>query len=230
MSNQRDEKLHQFLDAINARLLVRETFGAGSISMYSANGRTFMVQHFAGRDGWDIYVPASDRNNIEATTTAAASYIEHGTVVDADAALISQLRGERAKLVDALRQMSDVHGSAVESVGRTVLRELGEERETGKQPDPVKFAASRFELQLIAKIAARDVQLAAGYGATYKQQDAMMDIEACHSNGRPLDLQKLLAADDGTFGHDVFGIRRHLDRETGKLGGCFLPRCAMPSA
>ena len=58
----------------------------------------------------------------------------------------------------------------------------------------------------------------------YKHMDAMMDIEACHSNGCPLRLNELLATDDGNFGHDVFGIRRHLDRETGKLGGCFLPR------
>jgi hypothetical protein len=28
--------------------------------------------------------------------------------------------------------------------------------------------------------------------------------------------------------HDVFGIRQHIDRSTGKLGGCFLPRYAKP--
>ena len=41
-----------------------------------------------------------------------------------------------------------------------------------------------------------------------------------------LDLQKLLDAPDGDFGHDVFGIRRHINRQTGELENCFLPRCA----
>lgn len=57
-----------------------------------------------------------------------------------------------------------------------------------------------------------------------------MDVEAAHSNGCPLNLEELLATDDGTFGHDVFGIRRFIDRETGKVGGCFLPRLAQKTA
>ena len=36
----------------------------------------------------------------------------------------------------------------------------------------------------------------------------------------------MLAADDFNFGHDVFGIYRHLDRTTGKLMNCFVPRFA----
>lgn len=47
------------------------------------------------------------------------------------------------------------------------------------------------------------------------------------SSGCELDLQKLLDAPDGDFGHDVFGIRRHINRQTGELGDCFLPRCAV---
>lgn len=53
-----------------------------------------------------------------------------------------------------------------------------------------------------------------------------MDLTACHCNGCELDLDRLLLAPDPDFGHDVCGIRRHIDRRTGKLGGCFLPRCA----
>lgn len=52
----------------------------------------------------------------------------------------------------------------------------------------------------------------------------MMDITAVHANGNPLKLAELLATDDFNFTHDVFGITRHIDRETGKLGGCFVPR------
>lgn len=58
--------------------------------------------------------------------------------------------------------------------------------------------------------------------------DLQMDLAATHANGTPLDFGKLFQAPDDSFGHDVLGIRRHLDRETGKLGGHFLPRCALP--
>lgn len=54
--------------------------------------------------------------------------------------------------------------------------------------------------------------------------DIEMDIVACHTNGNPLKLRKLLTADDFNFAHDVLGIRRHLDRKTGKLLHCFVPR------
>lgn len=56
--------------------------------------------------------------------------------------------------------------------------------------------------------------------------DAMMDITATHCNGCPLDLKKFLKADAFNFGHDFYGIRAHVSRETGKLTRCFLPRCA----
>lgn len=41
-----------------------------------------------------------------------------------------------------------------------------------------------------------------------------------------LDLERLAGFPDFDFAHDVYGIMRHMDRTTGKLGGCFLPRCA----
>lgn len=53
-----------------------------------------------------------------------------------------------------------------------------------------------------------------------------MDLIATHVNGTPLDLQRLLDAPDFDFFHDIGGIRRHLNRETGKLGDHFLPRTA----
>lgn len=94
----------------------------------------------------------------------------------------------------------------------------------------MKFSASKFETQLILKIAKRAVAMAKANDIEHDHMSAIMDIEACHCNGTPLDLGKLLAADDGTFGHDVFGIRRFIDRSTGKIGGCFVPRCAMHEA
>lgn len=53
-----------------------------------------------------------------------------------------------------------------------------------------------------------------------------MDITACHLSGCPLDLAKLLAFPSFDFVHDVLGIHRLIDRETGKLKNCFTPRCA----
>lgn len=45
----------------------------------------------------------------------------------------------------------------------------------------------------------------------------------------PLDFDKLLAFPLPDFQHDILGIARHLDRTKypGKLGDCFLPRCAI---
>lgn len=55
-----------------------------------------------------------------------------------------------------------------------------------------------------------------------------MDLCACHANGCPLDFEKLATTDDFTLAHDVAGIIAYMDRETGRLTGHFLPRCALP--
>jgi hypothetical protein len=68
-------------------------------------------------------------------------------------------------------------------------------------------------------------------GAHYDDRLTMvMDITAVHLNGCPLDLQKLLDFPSTSFAHDLFGIVGHLDRKTGKLNDCFIPRSAMPEA
>jgi len=53
----------------------------------------------------------------------------------------------------------------------------------------------------------------------------MMDLTAAHANGCRLDLKKLLEFPEFDFWHDIRGIERHINRETGKLEDCFLPRC-----
>jgi hypothetical protein len=90
-----------------------------------------------------------------------------------------------------------------------------------------RFEASRFEDAIIADIARRASALAKAHGVDYSVATAAMDLEACHCNGCPLDLNALLAAPAGDFGHDVFGIRKNLDRTTGKLTNLFWPRYAM---
>lgn len=56
----------------------------------------------------------------------------------------------------------------------------------------------------------------------------MMDICAADGvNGnRHINLSALIEADDFNFYHDLSGIVRHMDRETGKLTGLFVPRFA----
>ena len=62
-----------------------------------------------------------------------------------------------------------------------------------------------------------------------KELSLAMDLDATHSNGCPLDFDKLLAFDDGNFSHDVGQIMRFIDRTNGQLQNCFVPRCAKPT-
>lgn len=87
-------------------------------------------------------------------------------------------------------------------------------------------ASTKEEVRTINAIAHRAVKHAALRGIEYSVMDADMDLTATHLNGCPLRLEELLAADDFNFDHDVFGIRRHMNRETGRLENCFLPRFA----
>jgi len=90
----------------------------------------------------------------------------------------------------------------------------------------LKFSVTKDDMPFLVEIATRAVALTRGTDVDYTMQDAMMDIEACHSNGCPLKLRELSAAKASDLSHDVFGIRKHLDRTTGVLQDCFLPRYA----
>lgn len=98
------------------------------------------------------------------------------------------------------------------------------------RPKFAQFKTSIEDRQLIDKITDRAVAMAKAERVSYDKLTANMDVTACHCNGCPLDLPKLLAAPDSDFGHDIFGIRRHINRTSGELGGMFLPRCALPEA
>lgn len=92
----------------------------------------------------------------------------------------------------------------------------------------VKFNATKTEFELIKKIAARASVSYAKAGVDLDVGSLLMDLEATHSNGCPLDLVKFLAFPPFDFVHDISGITKHINRETGKLDGYFLPRCAKP--
>jgi hypothetical protein len=83
----------------------------------------------------------------------------------------------------------------------------------------VNFKVTKQEaaiIHMIAKVAARRFNLDC--------LEIEMDITACHANGNPLELRKLFGANDFEFAHDVLGIHKHIDHETGQLRECFLPR------
>ena len=88
----------------------------------------------------------------------------------------------------------------------------------------IKWVTNKEDMELESQIAKRAVAMAEGYSIPYDQMTAVMDIDACHCNGNPLRLQELLGADDFNFAHDVFGIRANLNRTTGQLDNCFVPR------
>jgi len=82
-----------------------------------------------------------------------------------------------------------------------------------------KFKATKEEIQTISKIAKRANKMLPSYPVL----DMTMDLECAHEE-TPLKLVELLKTDDANFGHDVFGIRRFLNRTTGKIENHFLPR------
>lgn len=95
----------------------------------------------------------------------------------------------------------------------------------------VRFAASKAQMTLIRKIVERArkeemVRCRAKPNHWYTKATLTMDLDATVSNGSKLDLKTLLESSDFDFVHDIAGIARHIDRETGKLGDMFVPRAA----
>jgi hypothetical protein len=89
----------------------------------------------------------------------------------------------------------------------------------------LSFSVSPAERATIKKIVNRTLAMQREHtGKCDEPLHVEMDITACHASGNPLRLDDLLAADDFNFAHDVFGIARHLNRETGELQNFFSPR------
>jgi hypothetical protein len=82
------------------------------------------------------------------------------------------------------------------------------------------------EFDIIVQIAKRAEALYASLDRAIPDRFALlMDLEHVHAH-IPMKLDALLKANDANFAHDVFGIRQHLNRATGKLENCFVPRYA----
>ena len=82
------------------------------------------------------------------------------------------------------------------------------------------------EHDLVEKIGARAQRMDKEAGGRTEAIQFQISVAAAHLNGCPLRLQALLNADDFNFAHDVFGLHRHVSRETGEVEGFFLPRFA----
>lgn len=63
----------------------------------------------------------------------------------------------------------------------------------------------------------------------HDRQSREMDLIACHNGGCPLDFAAMAAFEDfSQVAHDIVGIGRYLDRETGELDSGFAPRFSLP--
>lgn len=109
---------------------------------------------------------------------------------------------------------------------RTMTMETTKNESPNTKRESASFDVSQLERALINKIVGRAMRLCKSEGVDYSQRDCEMDITACHANGNPLDLHRLLEAPVDTFGHDVFGIRRFINRRDGTLTKMFSPRCS----
>jgi hypothetical protein len=95
--------------------------------------------------------------------------------------------------------------------------------------DTISFDVTDDDEDLIHQIVRRAMDPTGhDYSSMIDPLTLEMDLTACHANGCPLRLQELLDADNFNFAHDVLGINRHMNRDTGQLEDCFLPRFAAP--
>ena len=79
------------------------------------------------------------------------------------------------------------------------------------------------EFTLIGKICERAEAL--GLSGPEKRFNLFMDLDKTNENVG-LNLEGLLEADDLNFSHDILGIQRHINRDTGELEDFFVPRYA----
>lgn len=91
----------------------------------------------------------------------------------------------------------------------------------------VSFDCSTNDREAVTRIATRAISVAERLtGTKLDQLEVEMDLIATHANGNPLNFAKLEGFDDFNLMHDMGGIRRHLNRDTGELTGFFSPRAS----
>jgi len=76
---------------------------------------------------------------------------------------------------------------------------------------------------ILSKKSRIDVQIGAVGRVSVAISEALAVV---HKNGTPLRFKDMLTASDFDLMHDVSGILKHINPDTGKLAGFFLPRFA----
>jgi aryl carrier-like protein len=84
----------------------------------------------------------------------------------------------------------------------------------------MRWDATIEEVDKAARICERAEEL----GFNLDRIRVLKNLNACHSNGCPLDFDAFLNLPTFEFIHDFLGIDRFLDQETGKLQDGFIPR------
>jgi hypothetical protein len=95
----------------------------------------------------------------------------------------------------------------------------------------VKFTNSKAKNEQIKRIVDRWFAALRVYNITpdYDKLNVQMDLSAVVAQKQVrLDLDKLERFGDFDFAHDMSGIINCIDRKTGLLQHCFLPRAARP--
>ena len=90
----------------------------------------------------------------------------------------------------------------------------------------MNWKTTKQDFEWIVKIADRARGIAERHGGDWPYRDVLMDLTAVHANGCALRLEEFYNAPPFDFTHDIAGIAKHINRETGKLEGCFVPRFA----
>lgn len=88
----------------------------------------------------------------------------------------------------------------------------------------INWNLSLEEEKLVGQIANRAIKKVRSIYPKFSKMDLIMDITATHNENDKLRLEEWLNADDSNFYHDIFGIMRHMNRETGQLENFFEPR------
>ena len=88
----------------------------------------------------------------------------------------------------------------------------------------INWDLSLEEEVLVGKIAEKAIKQVKLIYPKISKLDLIMNIVAVHNENGKLRLEDWLNADDQNFYHDIFGIMRHIDKETGKLKNFFEPR------
>ncbi len=83
---------------------------------------------------------------------------------------------------------------------------------------------------LIAAVSHRAQAYAATQGIAVDLLEVQRDFTACHANGNPLDLPRMMADEDRTLWHAASFLAWHMDPHTGQIVSNYRPSFIMQAA